>query len=87
MVEFLDRLGDDWGTAFGQFRLILILDQFEELFTRFVDQKFRDEIAQDPNLPDWNRRHVYFAALGKVLLRRRQTAQGRRVLAARRCPS
>ena len=39
LVQFFDRLVGLWGSAFEEFALVLILDQFEELFTRFPSRE------------------------------------------------
>lgn len=35
LLHFFDHLTGLWGSAFDEFSLVIILDQFEELFTRF----------------------------------------------------
>ena len=67
---FFTRLHDLWGRGFEQFSLVLVLDQFEELFTRFVDQGHRGA-AVDHNLPDWTLRPAYFEALGELFQAKR----------------
>ena len=59
---FFEHLYSEWGQRFGTFKLVLILDQFEELFTRFVDL---DHIAiatasSRKNMPDWRLRKAFF---------------------------
>jgi hypothetical protein len=63
---FFKRLAQDWGARAEPFGLVLVLDQFEELFTRFVDQKHRGA-AKDDTLPDWRLRGAYFAELAELL--------------------
>lgn len=60
------RIQKLWGSHFRDFRLLLILDQFEELFTRYVDQKLIAS-AHDNGLPHYQRRVEYFQELGCLL--------------------
>lgn len=66
LPAFFDRLCGWWGTVFEEFALVLVLDQFEELFTRFVDQRHLGK-ARDPSLPDWRLRRPYFEAIGSLI--------------------
>jgi hypothetical protein len=75
LVEFFDRLCGGWGSIVEEFGLVLVLDQFEELFTRFVDQRHRGS-ARDPTLPNWELRPAYFAALSELLPKDSMSAGG-----------
>jgi hypothetical protein len=62
---FFDHLIGVYGSMRTQFGLVLILDQFEELFTRFVDPGFtvRSTVSE---LPDWTLRWDFFQQMEKL---------------------
>jgi hypothetical protein len=45
--------------------LALLFDQFEELFTRFVERGVVDDLSL-PGLPDWRLRHEFFREVAKL---------------------
>jgi hypothetical protein len=54
-----------------RFALVLILDQFEEIFTRFVEKSADAETANSPpspggEMPDWRLRPAFFSQLGAL---------------------
>jgi hypothetical protein len=63
--EFYRRLQVLWGSKYDECRLVLMLDQFEELFTRFVD-KGAAGAAVNPALNDYRIRRDYFAQLARL---------------------
>ena len=80
LVSFLDppgrcNLGDFfanlimvYGQRFSRFGLVLLFDQFEELFTRFIDaDKIRGQAQSD--LPDWRLRRAFFDELEALYVR------------------
>jgi hypothetical protein len=62
---FLQNLLQLYGARRPQFSLILVFDQFEEMFTRFVDpgKAAKSSIA---DLPDWRLRYEFFEQLDEV---------------------
>jgi len=66
LVQFLQRLHAVWGAQYDSFGLVIILDQFEEIFTRYVDMSANREPAPR-DAPDWELRPAFFAELGRVV--------------------
>jgi hypothetical protein len=66
VVPFFQRVFRFWRNHFEDFSLILVFDQFEEMFTRFVDQRHRGH-ATDPTLPRYEMRTEFFVLLGELL--------------------
>ena len=65
--ELLQNLVDVYGNRRTLFSLVIVLDQFEELFTRFVDL---GSLAQDRQveLPDWRLKYEFFDQLRELYL-------------------
>lgn len=62
LYEFFENIADSYGERRGKFGIVLLLDQFEELFTRFVDPG--SLVADLPNPPlDWRLRRELFREL------------------------
>jgi len=61
---FLQNLFEVYGARREQFALILIFDQFEEIFTRFVDPGTTVRVSAE--LPDWRLRYDFFEQLKEV---------------------
>jgi len=61
---FLLNLLEVYGARRSQFALILIFDQFEEIFTRFVDPG--TAVHTTTELPDWRLRYDFFEQLKEV---------------------
>ena len=71
---FFDRLIQHYGRRRGgKFSLVLILDQFEELFTRFEAPRVMSQ-SHDITLPDWRLRRELLAELESLYLARSDTA-------------
>jgi HEAT repeat protein len=65
LSAFFEELTQTYGTRVTRFALVLIIDQFEELFTRFIDPgPFGDR--QQANLPDWRLRWELFDQLERL---------------------
>jgi HEAT repeat protein len=62
---FFKELTQTYGSRVTRFALVLIIDQFEELFTRFVDPG-RFGAEQQTNLPDWRLRWELFDQLERL---------------------
>ena len=62
---FFSNLFQTYGVRRTQFKLILIYDQFEELFTRFVDPGPISSKHLE-GLPDWKLRPKFFEKLGEL---------------------
>jgi hypothetical protein len=58
---FFQNLFDTYGTFRRDFLIVLILDQFEELFTRFVDYGLL--LRRPANAADWRLRETFIAEL------------------------
>jgi conflict system STAND superfamily ATPase len=64
--DFLANLLQVYGARRGRFGLVLLFDQFEELFTRFIDPgKMSETFAAD--LPDWRLRYRFLDELEAAL--------------------
>lgn len=68
LKSVLDRLVGIWGSAHDGFALVLILDQFEELFTRFMGSAYGPRSGRRQSM-DWSVRADYFKALGELVPR------------------
>jgi tetratricopeptide (TPR) repeat protein len=70
---FFEAIDANYGARLGRFGIVLILDQFEELFTRFVDP---GTVGRDlPSQPlDWKVRWELFRELEKLYLWRDEGA-------------
>jgi hypothetical protein len=65
LAPFLRRAAAFYQRAFPDFGLVVIVDQFEELFTRFVDVALvGDEVAK--GVLDWRLRHNFLDEIGAV---------------------
>jgi hypothetical protein len=62
LVPFVGNLGDCWSGRDAELRLVLVLDQFEELFTRFYDPGPIGAPAL-PDAPDWRLRPQFFTEI------------------------
>lgn len=62
---FFEHLISVYGSMRTQFGMVLVLDQFEELFTRFVDPGFTVRSAVS-ELPDWTLRWDFFQQMEKL---------------------
>jgi hypothetical protein len=72
---FLANLVEVWGARYSHFGLVLLLDQFEELFTLFVDSRLSAET--DPGtLPRWQVRKQFLNELEGVYGNRRDGRSG-----------
>lgn len=62
---FFEELRDVWGARHSIYSIVLVLDQFEELFTRFVDAG----ASTDPSstLLDWRLRKEFFNEIDRLL--------------------
>jgi len=58
---FFEHLIEIYGKQRSRFTLVLVLDQFEELFTRFVDPGPTQ--VKMPDVPDWRLRWEFFEQL------------------------
>lgn len=69
---FFEHLIETYGGLRTSFNLVLILDQFEEMFTRFIDPGVTvSDYAGD--LPDWRLRWELFEQLGRLCSRNAET--------------
>jgi len=66
LVHFFNHLWAVMGRRFpsGEFAVVLIIDQFEEIFTRYVDRNL--EGLADGSLPDWRLRLELFDELRQL---------------------
>jgi hypothetical protein len=62
---FFENLMEVWGRRHPRFAIVLILDQFEELFTRYVDTGATTS-AEDSDRLDWRLRVEFFNELGRL---------------------
>ena len=62
LTEFFANLVEVYGKRFSRFGLVLLFDQFEEIFTRFVDAG-TVATRTDAGLPDWRLRWAFFEEL------------------------
>jgi hypothetical protein len=65
LAAFFGNLVEVYGTRRSRFSLALILDQFEELFTRFVASSLTAP-ADGRDLPDWRLRWEFFDQLERL---------------------
>lgn len=65
LSAFFESLVEVYGQQCSRFTLVLILDQFEEMFTRFVDPG-PAATERSSELPDWRLRWEFFAQLGNL---------------------
>ena len=61
---FFEHLVENYGQRRTRFGLVLILDQFEEVFTRFIDPGVAVEVVGE--LPDWRLRWELFEQLEEL---------------------
>ncbi|MBO3705635.1 MAG: hypothetical protein J5X21_04395 [Candidatus Accumulibacter sp.] len=73
---FIENLLHIYGSARPGFCLVLLFDQFEELFTRFVDPGSL-HVAHSQEMPDWRLRLEFIDEL-RTLCREPPAADGRR---------
>ena len=66
LAQFLQRLQALWGERYDSFGLVLVLDQFEEMFTRYVDAG-GDLRASPRDALDWALRPAFFRELATVV--------------------
>lgn len=71
---FFQNLVEVYGKRRGHFSLILLFDQFEEMFTRFVDPGKTARIRA-ADLPDWKLRYEFFLQLKEVYAGRLSAAE------------
>ncbi len=65
LSSFFEHLIATYGARRTRFALVLLLDQFEEMFTRFIDPgPLRPE--QHAGLPDWRLRYEFFDQLERL---------------------
>jgi hypothetical protein len=62
LLPFFENLTEVWARRNGELNVVLLLDQFEELFTRFVDTGPEPRRAGPPS-PDWRLRAAFFEDL------------------------
>jgi hypothetical protein len=62
---FFENLCEVYGGQRTRFALVIILDQFEELFTRFVDPG-PASTTNLPDLPDWRLRKEFFEQFARL---------------------
>ncbi|HEX8118453.1 MAG TPA: hypothetical protein VF521_14350, partial [Pyrinomonadaceae bacterium] len=65
LVHFFQQLADVYGRRRTRFALVLVLDQFEEMFTRYVDQGAYAP-GRSASLLDWRLRREFFAQLERL---------------------
>jgi hypothetical protein len=67
LVSFFEHLWTVMSSRLppGEFAVVLILDQFEEIFTRYVDRNLEGKTAESA-LPDWHLRVELFDELQRV---------------------
>jgi hypothetical protein len=70
LQSFLANLVDVWGARHSQFGLVLLLDQFEELFTLFADTRLSVDTASGGR-PRWQVRRQFLEELEGVYTSRR----------------
>jgi hypothetical protein len=75
--ELMQSLVDVYGERRTQFSLVILLDQFEELFTRFVDLGSLAHDRQDA-LPDWRLKYEFFDQLQELYQIDRQDTSSER---------
>jgi hypothetical protein len=65
LCAFFENISGSYGSLCGRFKIVLVLDQFEELFTRFVDV---GSIPTDLSTPplDWRLRWELFDELKRL---------------------
>jgi hypothetical protein len=63
--SFVENLIQIYGARRSRFALILLFDQFEEIFTRFIDPG-KNTVAPTADLPDWRLRYEFFTQLGET---------------------
>ncbi len=66
---FFEHLFSEWGQWLSSFSLVIILDQFEELCTRFVDRAHLSGGRSIKGLPDWRLRRTFLEELEDLYLR------------------
>ena len=62
LADFFANLVTVYGRRFSRFGLVLLFDQFEEIFTRFVETDATVSAAPS-DLPDWRLRSIFFEEL------------------------
>lgn len=62
---FFENLCEVYGGRRSRFALVVILDQFEELFTRFVELKSAP-LPNAPKPPDWRLRQEFFEQFARL---------------------
>jgi hypothetical protein len=76
LAAFFRRLVELWGSHFEDFGVVVVIDQFEEVFTRFVEdtrasareiESGADADECEPGGPAWQKRRPFFQALAEVL--------------------
>lgn len=67
LAQFLQRLQAIWGQQYDSFGLVLVLDQFEEIFTRYVDPLRSLGALQPRDAPDWELRPAFFRDLATAV--------------------
>jgi hypothetical protein len=73
LASFFSRLAELYGSRLPRFALVLVFDQFEELFTRFADPGPVARERAGP-LPDWRLREKFFRELQRLHAARRPHA-------------
>ena len=71
LADFFANLMMVYGQRFSRFGLVLLFDQFEEVFTRFVDVGATGAQVQS-DLPDWRLRRAFFEELQALYTREAQ---------------
>lgn len=68
LADFFANLVDVYGRRFSRFGLVLLFDQFEEIFTRFVDAG-AEQVRAQSTFPDWRLRWAFFEELDALYRR------------------
>ncbi|MEX2109587.1 MAG: hypothetical protein WD802_03190 [Gemmatimonadaceae bacterium] len=75
LVSFFDTWLRIWGSRHSQYSIVLILDQFEEMFTRFTDRRQRKRADAEQPL-DWSVRDAFIKELRELYEYRGDAANG-----------
>jgi hypothetical protein len=64
--DFFENLCEVYGVLRTRFGLVVLLDQFEEMFTRFVDPGPASAAAARSEMPDWRLRVAFFEQFARL---------------------